>query len=102
LATARDARRSSFQPSLHGLELQVGGYARLEAGDSAWLGQVLGLRLEPRELSAGSARTPKSHHARGEGAILDGPDRPFHDAIVRSATPAEVGAWAARIAKPRA
>jgi len=52
LATSLDGRRFSFQASLHGLELQVGGYARLEAGDSAWLGQVLGLRLEQRELSA--------------------------------------------------
>jgi len=102
LATSLDGRRFSFQASLHGLELQVGGYARLEAGDSAWLGQVLGLRLEQRELSAVDGAPAQIRHARGEGAILDGPDRPFHDATVRSATPAEVGAWAARIAKPRA
>ena len=32
LATSVDGRRFSFQASLHGLELQVGGYVVLEGG----------------------------------------------------------------------
>jgi hypothetical protein len=40
LATSVDGRRFSFKASLHGLELQVGGYAVLEVGATR-LGQVL-------------------------------------------------------------
>src|SRR5580704_15960587 len=35
LATSVDGRRFSFQASLHGLELQAGGYAVLDDGSSA-------------------------------------------------------------------
>ena len=34
--------------------------------------------------------------------MLEGSDRPFHDATVRPATPDEVGSWAERTAGPRA
>jgi uncharacterized protein len=39
---------------------------------------------------------------RGEGTVLDGDDRPFHDATVRPATGDDVRAWLERTAKPRA
>ena len=35
--------------------------------------------------------------ARGEGVILDGDLRPFHDAMVRPADPGEVSAWLERV-----
>jgi hypothetical protein len=41
LATSVDGRRFSFQASLHGLELQAGGYAVLDDGGTRRLGQVL-------------------------------------------------------------
>src|SRR4051794_28011389 len=102
LATSLDGRRFSFQASLYGLELQVGGYAVLEAGESAWLAQVLGVGLEHREVVGPDGMPSQIRHVRGEGAVLDGPDRPFHDASVRRAAPEEVRAWARRIGRPRA
>ena len=36
-------------------------------------------------------------YARGEGVILDGDLRPFHDALARPAEPSEVDSWLARI-----
>ena len=46
LATSVDGRRFSFQASLHGLELQIGGYVMLEGGGSVHLGQILSLELD--------------------------------------------------------
>jgi hypothetical protein len=94
LATSVDGRRFSFQASLHGLELQAGGYVVLEGNGTPRLGQVLTLELDRRlvgELAlpadaggAPAARTQiEVRHARGEGAILEGDRAPFHDALVR-------------------
>ena len=46
LATSVDGRRFTFQASLHGLELQSGGYAVLDDGGTPRLGQVISLELQ--------------------------------------------------------
>jgi DNA helicase HerA-like ATPase len=102
LATSLDGRRFSFQTSAHGLKLQVGGYVVRESEGSARLGQTLELRLEHHEATDADGATVAIRHVRGEGVILDGADRPFHDAVVRSGSPDEVRAWAERTARPRA
>jgi hypothetical protein len=66
------------------------------------LGQTLELRLEHHEATDADGATVAIRHVRGEGVILDGADRPFHDAVVRSGSPDEVRAWAERTARPRA
>ena len=104
LATSVDGRRFSFQASLHGLELQIGGYVIL--GDGR-LGQVLELEmalregtdldLPPDEQSAFGLKTQVPiRHARGSGTVLEGDGTPFHDVAVRPATSAEVREWLAR------
>ncbi len=100
LATSVDGRRFSFQTSLHDLQLQIGGYVVLEGDGSPRLGQVLTLELDrlSTELmlpnGAAENRTPvQIRYARGEGTILEGDPAPFHDALVRVATGAEVQAW---------
>jgi DNA helicase HerA-like ATPase len=101
LATSLDGRQFSFQASLHELDLQAGGYVMLESKGAARLGQITGLRLEVERAAGGDMDIP-IRHARGDGTILDGSDRPFHDATLRSATPDEVRDWARRTARPRA
>ncbi len=105
LATSVDGRRFSFQVSLHGLELQVGGYVVLEDGGTRRLGQVLTLELDQQsvtELTLPGAGGPEARtqvqvrYARGEGAILEGDWAPFHDALARVATGTEVQAWLER------
>jgi uncharacterized protein len=59
LATSVDGRRFELQASLHGLELEVGGYVVLESGDERRLGQVVALEL---------ARVDFSEVTSGEGA----------------------------------
>ena len=104
LATSVDGRRFSFQASLHGLLMEVGGYVVLDGGGTARLGQVHALELDRQlgtELAlptrAGGAPESRTmvqiRYARGEGTILDGGSVPFHDALVRVATGAEVQAW---------
>ena len=59
LATSVDGRRFSFQASLHGLELQAGGYAVLDDGGTRRLGQVLSVELHQQlagELTLPSVR----------------------------------------------
>lgn len=41
LATSVDGRRFEYQASLHGLDLEAGGYVALDAGGEVRLGQVL-------------------------------------------------------------
>ena len=111
LATSVDGRRFSFQASLHGLELQVGGYVVLEGDGTGRLGQVLTVELDRQpatELTlptagAGEARTQvQVQYARGEGAVLEGDWAPFHDALVRVASGTEVRAWLQRTGRPSA
>jgi uncharacterized protein len=112
LATSVDGRRFSFQSSLYGLQLQVGGYAVLDGGGGPRLGQILALEMDrqsageltlPAEGGAPSARTDiQLRYARGEGIILDGDLSPFHDALIRAATETEVQAWQQRHTPPHA
>ena len=103
LATSVDGRHFELQASLHGLELQVGGYVVLESEDGRRLGQVVGLelhRVDGSEVTSGDGslelRTRMAlRAARGEGVVLEGDGRPFHDARVRPAGPADVAAWLA-------
>ena len=97
LATSVDGHRFEYQASLHDLELEAGGYVALDAGGEVRLGQVLSLRMERHE--AGAHDRPGTiliRVARGEGALLEGDGRPFHDARVRPATTEEVSAWLER------
>jgi hypothetical protein len=104
LATSVDGRRFTFQTSLHGLELQIGGYAVLEGGGSPRLGQIHALEMDtqpgaelllpPTAEGAPVGRTEvRVRLARGEGVIIDGDPAPFHDALIRRAAEAEVAAW---------
>jgi DNA helicase HerA-like ATPase len=113
LATSIDGRRFSFQASLHGLDLRLGGYVVLEHEGSDRLGQVLSLELDQRDgteldLPADedvpvAVRTQVVlRYARGEGAIVEGDGTPVHDATVRPATADEIRAWLARDAPRRA
>jgi uncharacterized protein len=91
IATSVDGRRFRYQASLHGLELEAGGYVALDAGGETRLGQILSLEMEHHETGA----LDRPGHilirvARGEGTLLDGGGRPFHDAHVHRATPDEV------------
>jgi hypothetical protein len=94
LATSVDGRRFEYQASLHGLALEAGGYVALDAGGEVRLGQVLSLEMEQHETGA----LDRPGHiliraARGEGTLLAGGGRPFHDAHVRPATADEVAGW---------
>jgi DNA helicase HerA-like ATPase len=109
LATSVDGRRFSFQASLHGLQLQVGGYVVLEGDGLPRLGQVFTLELDRLNTElmlpthAGGAQENRTEiqirYARGEGTILEGDSAPFHDAQVRAATGPEVQAWLKRSAR---
>jgi uncharacterized protein len=94
LATSVDGRRFQYQASLQGLELEAGGYVALDAGGRTRLGQLLSLEMHQQETGA----LDRPGHvliriARGEGTLLAGGSGPFHDAMVRRATPAEVKRW---------
>jgi uncharacterized protein len=115
LATSVDGRRFGFQVSLHGLELQAGGYVAIETGGAApLLGQVLSLDLHREDATAldhrveGGAEGARLHSrltlrvGRGEGVVLAGDGAPFHDAQIRVATPEEVAAWLDRSGGRRA
>ena len=109
LATSVDGRRFSFQASLHGLQLQIGGYVVLEGAGIRRFGQVFTLELDrlSTELMlpthAGGAPENRTEvpirYASGEGTILEGDSAPFHDARIRIATGPEVQAWLQRSAR---
>jgi uncharacterized protein len=110
LATSVDGRRFELQASLHELELQVGGYVVLESDEKRRLGQVVALelaRVDLSEMTSGDGplelRTRLTlRSARGEGVVLDGDGRPFHDALARPADPADVAKWLAASQPARA
>jgi hypothetical protein len=93
LATSVDGRRFRFQTTLHGLELEAGGYVLLEGRGSSRLGQVLSLELRSEDATGPGLPQVRIRVGSGEGVVLEGDGRPFHDAVVRTARPEEVGAW---------
>jgi hypothetical protein len=113
LATSIDGRRFTFQTSLHGLRVRLGGYVVIESDGPQRLGQVL--ELEPAQAAGAELSLPAGEgdqaalkagvtirYARGAGAVLEGDGAPFHDALVRPAAPAEVDAWLRRTRRERA
>jgi uncharacterized protein len=102
LATSVDGRRFSFQTTLHGLELEAGGYVAIEGDGAPRLGQVLSLELHSDDATGPGLPQVRIRMGRGDGVVLEGDERPFHDAAVRPATPDEVGAWLERIRPRRA
>ena len=104
LATSVNGRQFRFQTSLHDLRLQTGGYVVLESEDQTRLGQVLTLRQESvvgNEVGLGPS-SARVRLAVGDGVILDGDLRSFHDAHIRPAEPIEVEAWFGRTRPDRA
>ena len=105
LATSVDGRQFTFQASLHQLQLQTGGYVVLEGEGDRRLGQVLTMRPDSASAADLGLDAAKSsiliRFARGEGVILDGDSRPFHDAYARPAETSEVDAWLMRLRPDR-
>ena len=106
LATSVDGRRFQFQASLYELPFRAGGYVLLADDDgSSRLGQILTIGLERTEVDAdatGSGRTRLVRAAGGNGSVLSGDFRPFHNAAMRPAEPAEVRQWLDAIRPGRA
>jgi uncharacterized protein len=102
LATSVDGRRFSFQTSLHGLELEAGGYVTIEADGSTRLGQLLSLELDSVDITGPGLPQVRVRAGRGEGVVLDGDGRPFHDATMHPAQPDQVGEWLERTLPDRA
>src|SRR5215213_1363633 len=106
LATSVDGRQFGFQASLHGLQFQTGGYVVLvDEDENRRLGQLLTMRAESElapDLGVEGLNTSMlMRFARGDGVILDGDFRPFHDAMARPAEPGEVSAWLERVGPSR-
>jgi DNA helicase HerA-like ATPase len=107
LGSSIDGRRFSFQASLHDLELQPGGYTAV--GDSR-LGHVHTLEhdwVEAGALDAGLGADSAGANlrvgvARGEGVVLEGDGKPFHDEPLTPANAEAVAEWMTRARPPRA
>ena len=102
LATSVDGRRFSFQTSLHDLELEAGGYVTIDGDGPRRLGQVESLELHSDDATGPGLPQVRIRAGRGEGVVLDGDGRPFHDATMQPASPDEVGAWLERVRPARA
>ena len=100
VGTSVDGRRFRYQASLHGLDLEAGGYVTIGSGDETRLGQLLSLEMGTLTVAVpGPIGQITVRAAQGDGALLGGDGRPFHDAPVRPATTAEVGRIRARRAR---
>jgi hypothetical protein len=97
LATSVDGRRFRFQTSLHGLELEAGGYVTLGSDGATRLGQLLSLEFASDDATAPGLPQVRIRVGMGEGVVLDGDGQPFHDALVAPARPGDVGAWLGRV-----
>jgi uncharacterized protein len=100
LATSIDGVEFELQASLHHLQLRRGSYVMLAEGRRESLGQITELKADSVVTSSdgivGAGSSMLVRLARGSGVLLEPDGTPFHDASVRPATPAEVGAWTAR------
>jgi DNA helicase HerA-like ATPase len=98
-ASSLDGRTFGLQAALEGLDLQVGGYAVVETPAGPLLGQIVALELMTVEgpdvngLDGQRRARVRIRAVEGRGVVLDGRAAPFHDAPLRAASPAEVGAW---------
>jgi uncharacterized protein len=101
LATSVDGRRFTFQTTLYGLELEPGGYVMLEGDGPSRLGQMLSLEMHSQDATGAGLPLVRIRVGSGEGVVLEGDGRPFHDAAMRAAEPDEVGAWLDRIRPER-
>ena len=108
LARSLDGRSFEFQAPVDE-PVQPGSYVTIAAGDGAALGQVVESRLELREGpevettgALGTHRTRVAYHVVGGRGVVLEEAAPFHDAPLRAAEPAEVGAYLARTAPRRA
>src|SRR4029450_5702457 len=72
LATSVDGSRFTFQTSLHGLELEAGGYVTLDGGGESRLGQVLSLELRTQDASGPDLPQVLIRIGSGEGVVLEG------------------------------
>jgi hypothetical protein len=105
LATSIDGKSFGFQASLYDLHLRRGGYVMLEDGGEPRLGQVTDLEMVVEDASDAGGQAAgrlRLRLATGTGRVLEGDERPCHDARVRPATAGEVGAWRARVRTGRA
>ena len=74
LATSVDGRRFNFQVSLHGLELEPGGYVAIEGDGSSRLGQLLSLELRHQDANTRGPGRTASALAPGTGSSSQGAD----------------------------
>ena len=97
VATSVDGYRFEYQASLHGLDLEAGGYVAIDARrrDPARPGAVASHGAARGERDRPAGHRPDPGRARGRSATR-GDRRPFHDARVRPATAEEVSAWLER------
>jgi uncharacterized protein len=96
LTTSVDGLSFEYQASLHGLDMETGGYVLLDAGAETRLGQVRSLAMD--QIETGAIDRPGRiliRVARGTGTLLDD-GSPFHDALARRATADEVSEWLER------
>lgn len=105
LATSIDGVTFDVQASLHDLALRRGGYVVLETDGQRRLGQVTDLRSES-VMAATEGLTDASNvlirMAKGTGLVLSAGVEAFHDATVRPADAADVGALMQRAGSGRA
>lgn len=102
LATSVDGRRFTLQTSLYGLELEAGGYVVLAGDGVDRLGQLQSLEATQAEGPELEGTRMMIRAATGQGVVLDGNGKPFHDALARPAMPEEVAAHLEAVAAPRA
>ena len=92
-ASSIDGRRFTYQCSVHGLELQSGGYVSI--GER--LGQVHAVEVGEEVSGSSNVRIAV---ARGHGILLEDGIRPFHGTPFERAGEAAIAAWLERV-RPR-
>ena len=107
LGSSIDGRRFTFQASLHGLELQPGGYVAIGTTRLGHVHVVEHAWVEAGTLDAGLGGDSAGAAlmvgvARGDGVVLEGDGAPFHDETVSPASAEAVEAWIARTRPKRA